>query len=85
MSSTTDKAKGYANEVQMVAIPERLALPLVADMKKKEKILAANETIQEMLANGTAQTLTGEAQVGVGKVKDTVKSGARAADKALNK
>lgn len=69
MSSTTDKAKGYANK---------------SAGKAREKIGAAIGS-DKMQAKGTAQTLKGEAQVGVGKVKDTVKSGARAADKALNK
>jgi hypothetical protein len=42
-------------ELQVVAIPEQIAIPLVAEMKKKEKIEAANTRIQELLAKGTAK------------------------------
>ena len=38
-----------------------------------------------MKAKGAAQELKGKAQVGIGKVKDAAKDGAKAVDKALNK
>lgn len=42
-------------ELQVVAIPEKIGIPLAAEMKKKEKIEGANARIQEMLAKGTAK------------------------------
>jgi uncharacterized protein YjbJ (UPF0337 family) len=68
MSSTTDKAKGYANKA--------------AGKLKQEvgKVVGSDK----MRAKGAAQELKGNAQVGIGKVKDAAK-GAKAMDKALNK
>ena len=69
MSSTVDKAKGYANE---------------AVGKVKEGIGRA-PAMQNLEAEGDAQQIKGNVQVGVGKVKDAAKEGAKAVDKALNK
>lgn len=69
MSSTTDKAKGYANKA--------------AGKLKQEvgKVVGSDK----MRAKGAAQELKGNAQVGIGKVKDVAKDGAKAVDKALNR
>ena len=69
MSSTTDKAKGYANQ---------------AVGKAKEGIgrVAGDANLE---AEGDAQQVKGNVQVGVGKIKDAAKEGAKAVDKALNK
>jgi uncharacterized protein YjbJ (UPF0337 family) len=69
MNSTTDKAKGYANEA---AGKLRQGLG---------KVVGSNR----MRAEGAAQELKGRAQVGTGKVKDAAKGGAKAVDKSLNK
>jgi hypothetical protein len=45
-------------EVQMVTVPEERGLPLVADLLNKEKVEAAYQAIQKLLAEGTAH-LTG--------------------------
>jgi Flp pilus assembly secretin CpaC len=42
-------------ELQVVAVPEKVGIPLAMDMKKKDKIEVANTKIQELLANGTAK------------------------------
>ena len=67
MSSTTDKAKGYANKA--------------AGKLKQEvgKVVGSDK----MKAKGAAQDLKGKAQVGIGKVKDAAKDGAKAVDKAF--
>ena len=44
-------------EMQVVAVPEKIAIALVPDLKSKEKIEAANAHIQEMLAKGTAKLI----------------------------
>jgi len=44
-------------ELQMVAIPGQIGLPLAAQMKSKDKIEAANARIQQMLAKGTAKLI----------------------------
>ena len=69
MSSTTDKAKGYANQ---------------AVGKAKEGIgrVGGDANLE---AEGDAQQVKGNVQVGVGKIKDAAKEGAKAVDKALNK
>jgi uncharacterized protein YjbJ (UPF0337 family) len=69
MSSTTDKAKGYANKA--------------AGKLKHEvgKVVGSDK----MKAKGAAQELRGNAQVGLGNVKDAAKDGATAVDKALNR
>jgi uncharacterized protein YjbJ (UPF0337 family) len=69
MSSTTDKAKGYANQ---------------AVGKAKEGIGRATGDAN-LEAEGDAQQIKGNVQVGVGKIKDAAKEGAKAVDKALNK
>jgi uncharacterized protein YjbJ (UPF0337 family) len=69
MSSTTDKAKGYANE---------------AAGKVKQGVGKAVGS-DKLEAKGDAQELKGNVQVGVGKVKDAAKDGAKAVNKALNK
>ena len=69
MSSTTDKAKGYANQ---------------AVGKAKEGIGRATGDAN-LEAEGDAQQIQGNVQVGVGKIKDAAKEGAKAVDKALNK
>jgi len=69
MTSTTDKAKGYANKA---------AGKLTQEVGK---VLGSDK----MKAKGSAQELKGNAQVGIGKVKDAAKDGAKAVDKALNK
>jgi uncharacterized protein YjbJ (UPF0337 family) len=69
MSSATDKAKGYANQ---------------AIGKAKEGIgrVTGNENLE---AEGDAQQIKGNVQVGIGEIKDAAKEGAKAVDKALNK
>lgn len=42
-------------EVQVVAIPEELALPIIGDLMAKEKIDPAYLTIQDLLTRGVAQ------------------------------
>ncbi len=69
MSSTTDKAKGYANEA-------------IGKVKEGVGRVTGNENLE---AEGDAQQIKGNVQVGVGKVKDAAKEGAKAVDKALNK
>jgi uncharacterized protein YjbJ (UPF0337 family) len=69
MSSTTDKAKGYANE---------------AAGKVKQGVGKAVGS-DKLEAKGDAQELKGNVQVGVGNVKDAAKNGAKAVNKALNK
>ncbi|HSI11960.1 MAG TPA: hypothetical protein VK961_07945, partial [Chthoniobacter sp.] len=44
-------------EIQVVAIPEQLAPALIAEMKNKDQIEAANTKIQDMLAKGTAKLI----------------------------
>lgn len=44
-------------ELQVVAIPEKIAIPLVMQMKDKEKIEAANAKIQQMVVKGTAKLI----------------------------
>ena len=58
MSSTTDKIKGYANEV--------------AGTAKKSVGNAIGD--DKLRAEGTVQNVTGKAQVGVAKAKDAVKN-----------
>jgi uncharacterized protein YjbJ (UPF0337 family) len=69
MSSSTDKAKGYANE---------------AAGKVKQGVGKAVGS-DKLEAKGDAQELKGNVQVGVGKVKDAAKDGAKSVNKALNK
>jgi uncharacterized protein YjbJ (UPF0337 family) len=69
MSSTTDKAKGYTNQV-------------VGKAKEGIGRATGNENLE---AEGDAQQIKGHVQVGVGKVKDAAKEGAKTVDKALNK
>ena len=69
MSSTTDKAKGYANEAA----------------GKLRQGLGKVVGSHEMRARGAAQELKGKAQVGTGKAKDAAKAGAKAVDKSVNK
>jgi uncharacterized protein YjbJ (UPF0337 family) len=68
MSSTTDKAKGYANQ---------------AIGKVKEGVGRATSN-PDLEAEGDAQQVKGHVQVGVGKVKDAAKEGAKTIDKAFN-
>ena len=63
-------------ELQVVAIPEEIAIPLVAEMKQKDKIEAANARIQELLAKGVAKL--------VGWPTVTTRSGQRAVSEAIN-
>lgn len=42
-------------ELQVVAVPEQVGIPLVAEMKAKGKIEAANDKVQAMLGKGTAK------------------------------
>jgi uncharacterized protein YjbJ (UPF0337 family) len=58
MSSTSDKAKGYANEA--------------AGSVKKTVGKAVGD--DQMHAEGAAQKAAGKAQVGVGKAKEAVKN-----------
>jgi len=44
-------------ELQIVAIPEEVAMPLIADLMKKEKIEAANTKIQDLLTKGVAKLI----------------------------
>ncbi|EDY19229.1 hypothetical protein CfE428DRAFT_3406 [Chthoniobacter flavus Ellin428] len=44
-------------EMQVVAVPERIGIALMPDLKSKEKIEAANTRIQQMLAKGTAKLI----------------------------
>jgi uncharacterized protein YjbJ (UPF0337 family) len=69
MSSTTDKAKGYANE---------------AAGKVKQGVGRAVGS-DKLQGDGAAQEVKGNVQVGIGKVKDAAKEGAKAVDKELNK
>ena len=69
MGSTTDKAKGYANEAT----------------GKLRQGLGKVVGSHNMKARGAAQELKGKAQVGTGKVKDAAKAGAKAVDKSVNK
>ena len=69
MSSTTDKAKGYANEA-------------AGKIKQGVGKVVGNDRLE---AEGAAQEVKGNVQVGVGKVKDAAKDGAKAIDNALNK
>jgi uncharacterized protein YjbJ (UPF0337 family) len=69
MSSTTDKAKGYANE---------------AAGKVKQGVGRAVGS-DKLQGEGAAQEVKGNVQVGIGKVKDAAKEGAQAVDKELNK
>src|SRR6478735_8514541 len=69
MSSTTDKAKGYANEA-------------AGKIKQGVGKVVGNDRLE---AEGAAQEVKGNVQVGVGKVKDAAKDGAKAVDNALNK
>ncbi len=69
MSSTTDKAKGYANEA-------------ACKIKQGVGKAVGNDRLE---AEGAAQEVKGNVQVGVGKVKDAAKDGAKAVDNALNK
>ena len=65
MSSTTDKAKGYANE---------------AAGKVKQGVGRAVGS-DKLQGEGAAQEVKGNVQVGIGKVKDAAKEGAKAVDK----
>jgi uncharacterized protein YjbJ (UPF0337 family) len=69
MSSTTDKAKGYANEAAG-KVKQGLGRAVGSDKLEGE---------------GAAQEVKGNVQVGIGKVKDAAKEGAKAVDKELNK
>jgi uncharacterized protein YjbJ (UPF0337 family) len=69
MSSTTDKAKGHFNE---------------AAGKVKQGLGRAVGS-EKLETEGAAQEVKGNVQVGVGKVKDAAKEGAKAVDNALNK
>ena len=69
MSSTVDKVKGYANE---------------AAGKAKQAVGKAIGS-DRLEAEGAAQEVKGNVQVGIGKAKDAAKEGAKAVDKALNK
>jgi uncharacterized protein YjbJ (UPF0337 family) len=69
MSSTTDKAQGYANEA-------------AGKVKQGVGKAVGNDRLE---AEGAAQEIKGNVQVGIGKVKDAAKEGAKAVDKALNK
>lgn len=66
MSSTTDKAKGYANEA-------------AGKIKQGFGKATGNEDLE---TEGAAQEVKGNVQVGIGKVKDAAKEGAKAVDKA---
>lgn len=44
-------------EMQVVAIPAEVAVPLVGDLMKKDKIEAANAKIQDLLTKGTAKLI----------------------------
>lgn len=57
MSSTTDKIKGYGNEMAG---------------KAKQAVGKAIDNV-ELQVEGAAQELKGDAQVAVGKAKDTLK------------
>jgi uncharacterized protein YjbJ (UPF0337 family) len=69
MSSTTDKAKGYANEA-------------AGKVKQVVGRAVGSDKLQD---EGAAQEVKGNVQVGIGKVKDAAKEGAKAVDKELNK
>jgi uncharacterized protein YjbJ (UPF0337 family) len=68
MSSTSDKAKGYANKA-------------AGAVKEKVGQATGNE---ELEAKGDLQQAKGSAQVGLGKAKDAAKEGAKAARKAFD-
>src|SRR5262249_45722439 len=53
-ATADDRPVNIRMELQVVAIPEAQALPLVAALLDKTKIDAAYVTIQEMLGKGTA-------------------------------
>jgi len=63
-------------ELQIVAIPEEVAMPLTADLMDKKKIEAANAKIQELLTKGVAKLIAWPIV--------TTKSGQRAVVEAIN-
>ncbi len=67
MSSTGDKVSGYANQA-------------IGSIKQGVGKVVGSEKLQ---AKGAVQELKGKGQVAVGDVKDTIKDGADAADKAF--
>ena len=68
MGSLTDKAKDYANQV-------------AGNVKQGVGKAVGSDKLK---ASGTAQEIKGEAQVGLGKIKDVAKEGHAAVDKAVN-
>jgi uncharacterized protein YjbJ (UPF0337 family) len=68
MSSTSDKAKGYANKA-------------AGSVKEAVGKATGNEKLE---AKGDLQQAKGSAQVAVGKTKDAAKDGAKAVRKALD-
>lgn len=68
MSSTADKAKGYANKA-------------AGKVKEVAGKATGNERLE---AEGDLQQVKGAAQVGLGKAKDAAKDGAKAARKAFD-
>lgn len=68
MSSTGDKAKGYANKAAGKA-------------KEVAGKVTGNESLE---AEGDLQQVKGSAQVGLGKAKDAAKDGSKAARKAFD-
>lgn len=79
ISATRGAEKRIMNvriELQVVAIPEDLAMPLIADLMAKEKIDPAYVTIQDLLARGAAQL--------VGWPIITTQSGQRAVIEAID-
>jgi len=71
-----DRPMDIRIELQIVAIPEDLELPLVADFLRKDRVEAAHGKIQELLAQKRAK-LIGWSMV-------TTRSGQRAVVEAVN-
>ena len=69
MGSTTDKIKGYANQV-------------AGNIKNGIGKVAGSE---ELEVKGSVQNLKGKAQVAVGDVKEAVKDGANKAADEINR
>ncbi len=69
MGSTSDKIKGYADEA-------------VGSIKKGVGKVVGSDKMQ---IEGEGQKLKGQAEVGLGKAKDSIKDGANKAAEAINK
>ncbi len=69
MSSTTDKAKGYADEA-------------IGSIKEGVGKVVGSDKLQ---VEGAGQKIKGQAEVNIGKAKDAVKDGADKVGDAINR